>query len=568
MKASLKPEEISLLEETTGLKASKVSEMLPQITKSLLLKWHTGVSGKFPAEYNEETNERVEKAWEKLFGYPMGDVSELSDPAPVYLKGIPGQGKTTVIAMATKNIAKAMGVKHHTNPSNATVVDKNDILLTVTTLAGEMSSAKLNGLSFVEDGVSKVAPTLNMVRTVESNFACAMYDDITTAGAGPTNSLLDIIQEDRFGATTYSVLASNLGSLDGTKTQPDSSAILSRCDVKLVYDTAEDFCQRAIDAYESDSIGSLGLTTFLLENKDIFSPIPGKSAVLKNQSKQAKHFTANVPCPRNWDIFLSSMRTLAADHNKQLEAGIEPTPLLPLIVEKAHGTLGGVAADRLATFYSSYFRSCYPASQQLLAGNLTDEARNNFIKDTSADTIAGNATTRGLLDRVALVTANRVFELMNQKDDPNASPEVNADNKKARIQGTAKQFKILSETLFSMGLVASKRNSMIATTVSKFARTVIGLADKAKKNDELNFNFGSIDKATGEPLLNPAMAKGILNQAKKFNAKEHPYGESLNIVGENNNGKITALEDGVTNALTAHAQSKDLQSNLKAAGMN
>ncbi|MFA0648526.1 hypothetical protein AB4620_23420, partial [Vibrio cyclitrophicus] len=81
------PVAIMDMAEKIGMPISRVSEIKEDVTKEILRTWHTRGSDK-------SQDEMVEVAWKKLFGFSYVNKSDLIKGS--YLKGPPGQGKTTV----------------------------------------------------------------------------------------------------------------------------------------------------------------------------------------------------------------------------------------------------------------------------------------------------------------------------------------------------------------------------------------------------------------------------------------------------------------------------------------
>ncbi len=101
------PLAITDMAEKVGMPVTRVADVLPDVTKDILRTWHT--KGVKP-----DLDTRIESAWKEIFGHSYTNESDLIKGS--YLKGPPGQGKTTVFKAALKTIAKAMKVDLYLDP--------------------------------------------------------------------------------------------------------------------------------------------------------------------------------------------------------------------------------------------------------------------------------------------------------------------------------------------------------------------------------------------------------------------------------------------------------------------
>lgn len=88
--------------------------------------------------YNMDMNEKVSKAYKELTGIPF-DKNLVASPAPMFLQGIPGQGKTSVYASAAKRVCKKLKLNFIKNLSETYQPMRNDFVMVVQECAGETS---------------------------------------------------------------------------------------------------------------------------------------------------------------------------------------------------------------------------------------------------------------------------------------------------------------------------------------------------------------------------------------------------------------------------------------------
>ncbi|MEM7077828.1 MAG: hypothetical protein AAF513_04275, partial [Pseudomonadota bacterium] len=87
-------------------------------------------------------NQRIETAWRALRGVPFLARSV----TPTYLRGHPGQGKTTSYRVAALQVAALLELEFISNPADDYVPTGSELLFVVQELSGQVSAVDFGGI--------------------------------------------------------------------------------------------------------------------------------------------------------------------------------------------------------------------------------------------------------------------------------------------------------------------------------------------------------------------------------------------------------------------------------------
>lgn len=356
--------EIALREATTD-------QIISRLSLDMLQRFHS-------AGANPALDERVEAAWSGLRGAPFLPRSV----TPTYLRGYPGQGKTTSYRIAATRVARLLGLDFIANPPDEFVPSGDELLFVVQELSGQVSAVDFGGIPNVQrfatqnGGEQAFMTKLANKRLAALRYAGAavlLLDDFPNASPNIQNVALSILTENRFqgldlGRTLVGATG-NLGSNDGTHVSATSNAIVTRVANFLVVDSLDQWIERTQAEYQ-DATGDAGIAGFLRRYPDCFH--------MPKRSRDGVPY----PCPRSWSLFLPKLREiLFAYRQRKASSADEPFPFDELEFEAA-GFLGLEVANRLASYFLSFMQLSDPLAESLVAsGAWSEEARAQFRKE-------------------------------------------------------------------------------------------------------------------------------------------------------------------------------------------
>ena len=356
-----------------ALREATTDQMIDRLVLDMLQSFYG--SGK-----NPDLDEKIEAAWLKLRGVPFLARSV----TPTYLRGFPGQGKTTSYRVAAQRVAQMTGLEFISNPADDFVPTGNELLFVVQELSGQVSAVDFGGIPNVQDfqtpdgGSRSFMTKLANKRLAALQYAGAavlLLDDFSNASPNIQNVALSILTEKRFqGLELGNALVGatgNLGTSDGTNVSATSNAIVTRVANFLVIDTLEHWIERTHLEF-SDEVGDAGVAGFLTRYPDCFH-VPKRS-----------RDGVPYPCPRSWSLFVPKLREIlfAFQRLRKVNSN-EPFPFDELEFE-ASGFLGLDVANKLASYFLSYMQLSDPLAEELVAtGGWTEGSLATFRKEYS-----------------------------------------------------------------------------------------------------------------------------------------------------------------------------------------
>ena len=129
----IKQQELPLKEATTDV-------IVDRLILDMLQKFHT--QGTF-----RDLDERIENAWRRLRGTDFLARSV----TPTYLRGFPGQGKTTSYRVAAMRVAEMLQMQFVMNPDERYTPTGEELLFVVQELSGQVSAVDFGGIPNVKN---------------------------------------------------------------------------------------------------------------------------------------------------------------------------------------------------------------------------------------------------------------------------------------------------------------------------------------------------------------------------------------------------------------------------------
>ncbi|MEM8564509.1 MAG: hypothetical protein AAGF57_19875 [Pseudomonadota bacterium] len=354
-----------------ALREATTDQIVERLVLDMLQCFHT-------AGTRSGLDERIEAAWHECRGVPFLARSV----TPTYLRGYPGQGKTTSYRVAAHRVAALLDLEFVVNPEDSYVPTGDELLFIVQELSGQVSSVDFGGIPNVQEfetpgGQAQAFMTkLSNKRLVSLQHAAAavlLLDDFSNASPNIQNVALSILTENRFQGlelgNTLVGATGNLGTSDGTHISATSNAIVTRVANFLVIDTIDHWVDRTRSLY-ADEVGDGGIAGFLKRYPDLFH-VPKRS-----------RDGVPYPCPRSWSLFVPKLREILFSY-RQLRAidADAPFPFDELEFESA-GFLGLEVANKLASYFLSYMQLSDPLAKALVEnGEWSTEGLDTFKRE-------------------------------------------------------------------------------------------------------------------------------------------------------------------------------------------
>ncbi|MEM6709198.1 MAG: hypothetical protein AAF648_10475, partial [Pseudomonadota bacterium] len=337
------------------LVAATTEKIVDRLVLDMLQRFHSN-------EQSPQRNAAIERYWKARRGAAFLRRSV----TPTYLRGYPGQGKTTCFRVAAATVAEMLEMRFVENPAEDYVPSGEELLFVVQELSGQVSAVDFGGIPNVQsfaapDGAEQRFMTKlankRLAMLQHAGAAVLLLDDFSNASPNIQNVALSILTENRFqglrlGRTLVGATG-NLGSSDGTHVSATSNAIVTRVANFLVEDDLDNWVQRTLAAFP-DAIGDAGIGGFLKRYPDLF-----------HQPKRSRDGIP-YPCPRTWSLFVPKLREIRFCHHSQCAENPEaPFPYSELEFEAA-ALLGQEAAHKLAGYYLSLFYDSDPLARALI----------------------------------------------------------------------------------------------------------------------------------------------------------------------------------------------------------
>jgi len=332
-------------------------------------------------EAQKSRNAHIEDVYLKEFNKPFFSYKV----EPHHGAGRPGVGKTTSFMVAGNWVSEQLGLNFVPNPVGEYKATKDDFVIVTLELSGETSKTVVSGVPVVVDvdgqKYTMSAPPLAFENLQNAGGSMLLLDDMPNALPGIQNMCLSLMERKGFqtisiGENTFVGSTGNLGKLDGTNISSTSSANASRRQNWLVYDTPEDWCQRAIQQKgPSHQRGDAYFAGFFEQHPDLFSTI--------TKSKNGEPFAT----PRTWSKFLNFARVAFAQYEQMLDANSAKSNVhfdMPELMLRAHSLVGGDATNKLKAYYLTITNNVMPIAKKLISGEPLSDAQVGLIKDHSS----------------------------------------------------------------------------------------------------------------------------------------------------------------------------------------
>jgi hypothetical protein len=322
-------------------------------------------------QFNIELNQRISDLYKKRYGKKFDyEIHSKNKKLPFWLMGIPGQGKTAAYFAAGKENAADLDLNFVSHVSDNYVPKMNDLVIIVQECAGENSAITFGGIPRAEEIVingkreSVLKKALNYRFAITSMVAGAivLFDDAANAATVIQNVLLPVAQNSTFqGMHIPNALigfTGNLGSADGTYTNEQSSALLSRVIPVYVTDTLEDWLARGYEQY-NDEAGMYGFNAFMNRKPENFCTVPNPGD---------KHGHASS---RSHDNFVQKVRSTVEMYGGR---GVGEKLALGEIHRYAISCYGPTMGMEVVSFYNSYFEGADPLAKLFVYDGKPDDA--------------------------------------------------------------------------------------------------------------------------------------------------------------------------------------------------
>lgn len=362
-------------------------------------------------DFEKSMNARVEKVYKDWYGSDFK--TDPGRTRGLYLYGPPGQGKTTSLKVAAQEVAAALGLRYLENPTDSELTTlrfsefklrsvmngefddpvsfeddegkkeaekklrtgykkylsecdkayKETFLFVSIEMSGENSAVTFAGIPFRVEEITpegknvtymKKVPNKRLALLEQVAGSYLLLDDFANASQNVQNAALPIMDEGRLNGlnikNTCVGLTGNLGASDGTNTAATSSALTNRVKTFFVYDTPENFIQRAFVRY-NDDIGDVGIIGFMERYKNHFYQIPtGKSK-------------GGFPSSRSWDNFILHARATIRVNGGRGKGELKS---LGTLKQLAGSMLGLAVQQDLASYYDSLMRNADPIARAVI----------------------------------------------------------------------------------------------------------------------------------------------------------------------------------------------------------
>ena len=354
-----------------ALREATTDQIIDRLVLDMLQRFHGGSQTK-------AMQTRIESAWAKV----RGSSFLARAVTPTYLRGFPGQGKTTCYRVAAMRVADLLDLAFVMNPSDAFEPTGRELLFVVQELSGQVSAVDFGGIPNARefatpDGgqapfMTKL-PNKRLAALRHAGASVLLLDDFSNASPNIQNVALSILTENRFQGldlgNTLVGATGNLGTGDGTNVSTTSNAIVTRVANFLVVDTLEHWIKRTHLEYP-DATGDAGIAGFLRRNPDFFH--------MPKRTRDGIPY----PCPRAWSLFLPKLREILHTYREARTANpATPMPFEELEFEAA-GFLGLETANRLASYYLAFMQSSDPLAEALVReGEWSEAGREAFRKE-------------------------------------------------------------------------------------------------------------------------------------------------------------------------------------------
>ncbi|TMO76397.1 hypothetical protein [Pseudoalteromonas aurantia] len=360
----IKQPELPLKEATTDI-------IVERLILDMLQKFHTRGAIK-------DLDERIENAWLDF----RGTTFLARSVTPTYLRGFPGQGKTTSYRVAAMRVADMLNMPFVMNPDEQFTPTGKELLFVVQELSGQVSAVDFGGIPNVQKFVAPNGESQEFMTKIPNKRLAALkyagasvllLDDFSNASPNIQNVALSILTENRFQGldlgNTLVGATGNLGASDGTHVSSTSNAIVTRVANFIVVDTIDHWIERTQLEF-ADDVGDGGISSFLRRYPDLF------------HAPKASRDGVPYPCPRSWSLFVPKLREILFYFKQKKKK--EPDFCFPFdeLESEASGFLGLEVSNRLAIYFLSFMQTSDPLAKRLVdSGKWSDKDRALFKQE-------------------------------------------------------------------------------------------------------------------------------------------------------------------------------------------
>ncbi|MBE8233459.1 MAG: hypothetical protein HAW67_06945 [Endozoicomonadaceae bacterium] len=475
--------------------------LIEHLKKDLLISIHKSE----PIDQFEiDLNAKIKSAYLSEFKVPIFD----RDVTPTHIMGAPGEGKTTSFKIAAKWVADTLDLNLVLNPSDSYEVKDDDFIFFICELSGETSLSSIQGLPTIkeymfqlsendnEKGSAKFTTTappkaFHMLNDAKVSFL--LFDDLQNASPSIQNVCLSLMEEKRYrslkiGLDTGVGSTGNLGSLDGTNVSATSSAMTTRRQSFIGFDTPENWSERASRQFR-DEIGDANLGQFFEQYPESFKEF--------SKSKKGEPFA----CSREWSKFVQYARNCMHNHNYlQSQSNNNVTEIFDMdeFITLAKSHVGFNAATDLKVFYTSLMNDVSPICRKIISGEKLNTKESTILSKHSSSVGHQSENFYSMFSRsLGELAAVAVSQFM--ENDP-----------KNYIHEASEVIKNYTNGLLENGLLPSKSDK-IGQSFTYFSNKLCSI-----RNDEL----ARFSEATYQPNVNADLLKAIVQQLAS-NPKSH-----------------------------------------------
>lgn len=410
--------------------------------------------------YNAEMNQKVSAAYKELTGIAFNKDS-VTRPLPMFLQGIPGQGKTAVYESAARRICKKLKLNLISNLNEAYQPQRNDFVMVVQDCAGENSGLLFGGMPKTEEMIIHRKRRFALTKAFNKRFlgfetaagGVLLFDDASNANANIQNMLLPIMQKSSFAGMLISNClvggTGNLGSIDLTHIHAMSSALKTRVLAVFTADSVVDFKDR-MESKFSDNLGTCGVTPFLEQFNDHFGRVP---------NVERTPLASGFACSRTYEDLIGVLR------NKLLSfggRGVGEEELLNHIGPICKSKLGNEVGENITTYLRSYFSGTNELALAFINAETPsqlDDARKSFVDFIKSKGVAGSSSLSAYAEFTSALIDHTLTKLIEYKNSNEKDLSENALSK--ATSKFAKAVMTLPDSEFALSLAALRHRLIL-----------------------------------------------------------------------------------------------------------